>query len=244
MSITTIGQGQVHLLAKPGRTYADIAAKVCVSGLPTPQLIGAEEDTALVRRVMQSGHLAITEFDSWVFFVEGYSRVCEAQLIRKRHASYMIQSGRTEKHGKRQHDYVLPRSLGNHYIEFDGQMWGAEDIIALINRWYDQGVDDGIPEEDLRYLKPQATVWRGLICMNSHALLDWFGVRCCMRAQAEIRDMACKMLAICKRECPSVFADAGPKCKSLGYCPEDKLQHPSCKMLTKSQVMDIIKQAK
>lgn len=239
--IRFVGEGQVYLLASPSRTYADIAAKVCTSGLPTPELIGSPENTELVRRVMASGHLAITEFDSWVFLAEGYSRVCEAQLIRKRHASYMIQSGRTEKHGKRQHDYALPKSLGNHYVEFNGEMWGAEDIIYLIGLWYDQGISAGIPEEDLRYLKPQATSWRGLICMNSHALLDWFNVRCCMRAQAEIRDLACKMLAICKRECPAVFAEAGPKCRSLGYCPEGKLQHETCKMPTKEEALEILK---
>lgn len=250
-NIRFVGEGQVYLLASPSRTYADIAAKVCTSGLPTPELIGSPENTELVRRVMASGHLAVAEFDSWVFLVEGYSRVCEAQLIRKRHASYMIQSGRTEKHGKRQHDYTLPRNIYDHttFVELLTTNMkkvkvelGPADIIKIIDQWYNDGVEEfGLAEEELRYLKPQATSWRGLICMNSHALLDWFGQRCCMRAQAEIRDMANKMRAICKRECPAVFAEAGPKCRSLGYCPEGKLQHKSCKMPTKEEVMEVIK---
>lgn len=249
--IRFVGEGQVYLLASPSRTYADIAAKVCTSGLPTPELIGSPENTELIRRVMNSGHLAITEFDSWVFLVEGYSRVCEAQLIRKRHASYMIQSGRTEKHGKRQHDYVLPSNIYDHttFVELlttNGEKvkieLGPADIINIINQWYSDGVEEfGLAEEDLRYLKPQAATWRGLICMNSHALLDWFNVRCCMRAQAEIRDMACKMLAICKQECPVVFTEAGPKCRMLGYCPEGKLQHETCKMPTKEEALEVLK---
>ena len=56
-------------------------------------------------------------------------------------------------------------------------------------------MEAGLHEEDLRYLKPQATEFKALIGMNAHALLDWFKIRCCKNAQAEIRDMACRIFA-------------------------------------------------
>ena len=100
-------------------------------------------------------------------------------------------------------------------------------------------MEDGIPEEDLRYLKPQATEFKGLIGMNAHALMDWFQVRCCKNAQAEIRDMANKMLALCKEAAPDLFAQAGPNCRVLGYCPENDFQHKDCrdKIPTKQEAL-------
>jgi len=56
--------------------------------------------------------------------------------------------------------------------------------------------------------------------MNARELLHFFKVRCCSRAQWEIRNLAYKMLEICKKNLPTVFEKAGPKCVFLGYCPE------------------------
>jgi thymidylate synthase (FAD) len=58
--------------------------------------------------------------------------------------------------------------------------------------------------------------------MNCRELLHFFEERCCMRAQWEIRELANKMLEICKQQLPIVFANAGSKCIRLGYCPEGK----------------------
>ena len=46
------------------------------------------------------------------------------------------------------------------------------------------------------------------------------GGQSCARAQWEIRNLANKMLEICKEYLPAVFSEAGPKCVVLGYCPE------------------------
>ena len=79
--------------------------------------------------------------------------------------------------------------------------------------------------------------------MNAHALKDFFRVRCCMNAQHEIRDMANKMLKLCKQASPDLFADAGPNCKVLGYCPENDYQNSRCKgkILTKDEAFKILK---
>jgi thymidylate synthase (FAD) len=94
-------------------------------------------------------------------------------------------------------------------------------------------------------LKPQATEFKAIIGMNAHALLDWFSIRCCKRAQDEIRDLANKMLKLCKAAAPDLFINAGPNCKVLGYCPENEMQHKDCrgKVISKAEAMNLLREA-
>lgn len=249
MEIRSVGEGKVVLLAGGGKVFADTAARFCRSEKSLDELAGAPHDKELVRRIVQSGHEAALEFDFFIFGVEGYSRVCETQLVRKRMASYLIKSGRVDKHGKRRFSVVLPKRALDHIalVRLPGfigmtHLYTAEDICDIISQWYDAGVKDGIPEEDLRYLKPQATEFKGVIGMNAHALRDWFKIRLCNRAQAEIRDLARKMFRLCKEAAPELFEGAGPSCEVLGYCPEtEQCQQMKGRMPTKTQAMGALK---
>ena len=232
----------MELIGSPSRCYVDLAARLTRSEFDMEKLIAEEPNAELVRRILESGHLATAEFDLYIFAVSGYSRVCEAQLIRKRMASYMIKSGRVDKHGKRAFDIVLPQNtLDVSFIDSTGRTYSTEDMLELTEMWYSAGVSMGVPEEDLRYMKQQGTEFQGLVAMNAHALMDWFKIRCCKLAQTEIKDMADKMLKLCKQDNPTLFSKAGANCVSLGYCPENKMQHPSCKFKTHNDVLEILK---
>ena len=60
---------------------------------------------------------------------------------------------------------------------------------------------------------------------------------------AEIRDLANKMMHLCKEAAPALFEDAGPSCVSLGYCPENEFQHPSCRIIRKKEALEILRNA-
>jgi thymidylate synthase (FAD) len=47
-------------------------------------------------------------------------------------------------------------------------------------------------------------------------------VRCCNRAQWEIRELAISMLKLVKEIAPNIFNDAGPPCL-IGSCPEGEM---------------------
>lgn len=232
------GHGKVTLIAGGGKIYTDIAARFCRSEKSVEEIIASPYSKEIVESIVSSGHLAATEFDTWIFGVEGYSRVCETQLVRKRIASYLIKSGREELDGKRKFEVCIPRSVENFSTLVKVKDAGKHPVtlqvdsdllLKLISDWYDEGIRQGVPEEDLRFLKPQATMFKAIISMNTHSLIDWFKIRCCKRAQHEIRDMANQMLGICKKHAPDLFAHAGPSCVVYGYCPENERQHPSCR---------------
>lgn len=244
MNMMSVGNGNVVLIKGGEKIYTDVAARFCRSEKDLESIIGTEYDKNLVKNILSSNHLAATEFDYFIFGIEGYSRVTEVQLVRKRIASYLIKSGRVDKHGKRSFDVVLPDSIRNFAAEVEtpyGNMVVDPTIIcSIIEQWYNAGVNAELPEEDLRYMKPQATEFKAIVGMNAHALLDWFKIRCCMNAQAEIRDLAIKMLALCKQSAPDLFEMAGPSCVALGYCPENARQNKNCSVITKDEALKVL----
>lgn len=278
MNLSHVGEGKVYLIAGGGKTYTDIAAKFCRTERDVETLIASPQNKQLIRDIRDSGHSAALEFDDFIFGIQGYARVTEAQLIRKRHASYMIKSGRNELGGKRQFNIVLPSQIRGLQTRInidpakitlfskeeneDGyhtQIWLEDyienlkdydilytydemDILNMIEIWYDNGLEAGYAEEDLRYMKPQGTEFRACIKMNASGLRDWFKIRCCNRAQAEIRHLAREIMRLCKESAPELFEDAGPSCKVLGYCPESE----QCFQLkgivpTKKEALEILK---
>lgn len=243
-----VGQGKVYLIAGGGKIYADIAARFVRSERPVSEIIESPYSPEIIRNIINAGHKAALEFDYFLFGVEGYSRVCETQLVRKRHASYLIKSGRAELGGKRQYSVVLPESMSELRLPVtlpNGVpcRMSAKDLCKMLEDYYDAGRLYGLPEEELRYMKPQATEFRAIIGMNAHALLDFFAVRCCRNAQTEIRDLATKMMKLCKHAAPDIFVNAGPNCAQLGYCPENRMQNKSCKgrIPTKTEALEIIR---
>ncbi|MFZ3102824.1 MAG: FAD-dependent thymidylate synthase [Desulfitobacteriaceae bacterium] len=265
-----VGEGKVELIAGGGKIFTDIAARFIRSERSLEEIVSTPYSRELVLKIVESGHKAAIEFDFFIFGIEGYSRVTEVQLVRKRLASYMIKTGRADKAGKRSFEIVIPKqieetkyqcSLPVNLITLEdgtplenylpvGEVAvhysvDADQIMSIIEGWYEKGIADGLPEEDLRYLKPQATEFKAIIGMNAHALMDWFTVRCCNNAQAEIRDLANKMLKICKKTAPDLFQNAGPNCKVLGYCPENEMQNERCKgkIIIKQKALEILKAA-
>lgn len=260
MKISKVGDGKVVLLSGGGKVFTDIAARFCRSERDLDSIVSSAYDAGIVRNILRSGHLAATEFDYFVFGVEGYSRVTEIQLVRKRLASYLIKSGTAHIGTKRGYNLVLPPSLysnlgitvemtnsDSHYTTepmiFDISL---RQYLDLGEKLYEKLCAIGVYEGDARFIKPQATEFKAIIGMNAHALLDWFRIRCCMNAQAEIRDLAKKMRALCIGAAPDLFAGSGPNCVALGYCPENDRQHPSCvgKVYTKDEALNILRKEK
>lgn len=287
MNKTYVGEGKVVLIAGGGKTYADIAANFCRTEKDLDGIIADEDTAKILRHLVKSGHKAALEFDDFIFGVEGYARVTEVQLVRKRHASYNIKSGRGNKNGNRSFDMVIPKQIENFdanclldinkaSVKFSNDVnsdsdsgiimplaeivnsyfpasenrvsrltydFNSDSILDIIENWYNYGVSEGFKEEELRYLKPQATEFKACIKMNAAGLRDWFQIRLCNRAQTEIRDLALKMYNLVNTATPALFSDAGPSCKMLGYCPEveqcDQCKH---KIPTKVEALKILKE--
>jgi len=204
---------------EPERTVA-MAARLCYSAVGAEQLLEKMSDEVigkLVDKIITVGHLSTFEHVSFTFAVEGVSRVLTHQLVRHRLASYSQQSQRYVK----EHDfeYITPPSIAANPV-------AASKFRALmdtVQAAYDELTALGVHQEDARYCLANATETKIVVTMNARELLHFFELRCCNRAQWEIRALAERMLAEVRAVSPQLFAKAGPTCVTSAYCDEGEL---------------------
>lgn len=183
-------------------------------------------------------HVAVT------FAIEGISRVTSHQLVRHRIASFSQQSQRYVDVHKTWDNVVIPDSVQD-VIDAEDELTDCIDQEPMLKaiKVYEHAlqclIDEldkhKIPSEDIRYFIPQGTKTNLVVTMNVRELMHFLGLRCCTRAQWEIRQVADSMLQICRAIDPELFAKAGPQCVQLGYCPE----HKSCGRYKKMTVNKI-----
>ena len=204
---------------EPERTVA-MAARLCYSAAGAEELserLSDEQVQKMVKKMVKLGHGSTLEHASFTFGIEGVSRVLTHQLVRHRIASYDQQSQRyVAAHG---FQYITPPSIAENpqaKARFDR-------VIADIRAAYDELKEMGVPQEDARYVLANATETKILVTMNARTLMHFFNLRCCYRAQWEIREMAYKMLEEVKQVAPTLFHNAGASCVNTGRCPEGEM---------------------
>ena len=203
---------------EPERVVA-MAARLCYSAAGAEELaerLSEEKVREMVRKMVKIGHGSTLEHASFTFGIEGVSRVLTHQLVRHRIASYDQQSQRyVAAHG---FQYITPPTIA----ERPEAKAKYEALMETIRGVYDELTEMGVPKEDARYVLANATETKILVTMNARSLMHFFNLRCCNRAQWEIREMAHRMLELAKPTAPFVFMDAGAPC-IRGNCPEGKM---------------------
>ena len=208
---------RVKLIAYTQNAEAVCAAagKSCYSEKSSMELVEAPNPEKVLSKIVGMGHHSVIEHAVFTFSVEGVSRSLTHQLVRHRVASFSQQSQRYVNMDKP--TYVIPKT-----VEADQELKAEfEKTMDEIWKSYNKLVEK-IPPEDARYVLPNACTTNITITMNARELLHLFTLRCCNRAQWEIRDLADEMLRQCKEVYPVIFKNAGPPCVR-GPCPEGKL---------------------
>lgn len=203
----------------PERAVAT-AARLCYAPVGAAELMETmppERVKSVLSTIMKSGHFSTLEHVSYTFAVDGVSRALTHQLVRHRLASFNQQSQRYVKFS----DGV--ETVKPHTVEENEEASRVfDEAIEAVIEGYQKLLDMGIPAEDARYLLPNAAETKIVITMNIRELLHFFSLRCCNRAQWEIREMAHEMLELVRPTAPYIFMDAGAPC-IRGNCPEGKM---------------------
>ena len=215
---------------QPQRVVA-MAARLCYSPIGAEQLAETMTDQQvenLVKKIIELGHTSTLDHVSFTFAVEGVSRVLTHQLVRHRIASYSQQSQRYVS----EHDfeYIIPKTVAAN----PQALAKFETLMQNVRQTYDELVALGVDKEDARYSLTNATETKIVITMNARALQNFFRLRCCRRAQWEIREMARLMLLEVKKVAPLLFAKSGPACVAEGFCTEGAM---SCGKMKEMQAL-------
>ncbi len=197
-----------------------------------------EKAGEFVRGLIEMGHMGALEHWYTTFAVEGYSRISSQQNDRHRlikmfkehgvvymndpeqgspDTSQLQQSQRYVKEDNFR--YITPPSFARQ-PEFLEKFERLQEEVLNLQR---EGLALGLPAEDVRFALTNATETRFVITTNARQLRHMFNLRCCTRAQWEIRRMFTELLHEYKRIAPNIFYRAGASCDDLGYCPEGKM---------------------
>jgi thymidylate synthase (FAD) len=235
---------------EPERVIA-AAAKLCYSSVGVDEILekmSPESCEKFINMLMSLGHESPVEHVTFTFAVEGVSRSLLAQLTRHRIASYSVQSQRYV--GKENFEYILPpeiaaipeaKELFIKAMENDRETYKRLNEI-LTQKHKEDMINEGKDEktaskdaakkaqEDARYVLSNACDTKIVMTMNVRSLYNFFTLRCCTRAQWEIRELATKMLAEVKKVSPILFENAGPSCVK-GACKEGAMSCGKAKQI-------------
>lgn len=193
MKVTLIQQTE-----NPIETIAKIAS-ICYDSDPKDQM-------GLVKHLYKNGHHSVFEHIYFTFKIEGISRACSHQLVRHRQASYTQRSQRyCSEDG---FGYVVPPKVSNEMGEASRAYFEA---IEQIKQGYKKLTSLGIPNEDARFLLPNACETELYMSCNLRELMHIANERLCSRAQWEIRELVRQMVDLVDPELKFMLV---PKCQS------------------------------
>lgn len=219
------------------------AAKLCYSKSSITDLMDGLSDekvAAFLDKLSGLGHASPLEHASFTFGIEGVSRSFLAQMTRHRIASFSVQSQRYVDMSEA--DMVIPpaiaqdgeaseafsQAIKSAKYAYDHLHHVLEDIHTYELMLGDSKLTEKqardkaskMANEDARFVLPEACQTRMLVTMNARELNNFFKLRCCTRAQWEIRQVAEEMLKLVypiappclKMQAPAVWqARAVPK---------------------------------
>ena len=219
------------------------AAKTCYSSDAPDSILDDltdEKTSKFIEMLMGLGHTSTIEHASFTFSIEGVSRSLLAQLTRHRIASFSVRSQRYVS--EKGFEFVIPPAILNNEAAKEIYIKAMKDDVDTYNKLADalfedifkEMIADGVDEkkakgdatkraiEDARYVLPNACLTNLVATFNARSLYNFFELRCCERAQWEIRELAFEMFKLVCKVAPSLFKGAGPSCV-YGSCSEGKM---------------------
>ena len=176
----------------PIETISKIAS-ICYDSNPKNPL-------GLVKHLYKNGHHSVFEHIYFTFKIEGISRACSHQLVRHRMCSFTQRSQRyCSEDG---FGFITPPTIDEDLLRVD--MYKIKD-------WYKDYQKCGAPNEDARYILPNACCTDLYLSCNLRELIHIANERLCTRAQWEIRELVKQMVSLVEPELQFMLV---PKCKS------------------------------
>lgn len=214
----------------PVKTVA-LAARLCYSDKKATELsqnMTSEQIDKLVKKLREMGHESPVEHVSFTFAIQGVSRTLSHQLVRHRIASYSQKSQRYVS--ETTFEYVIPPSIAGD----ERALEEYNQLMEQIRQTY-KSLAEKVHREDARYILPNACETNLVATFNARSLYNFFKLRCCSRAQWEIRELAKKMLAEVRSAAGILFENAGAQCDIDGTCPEGDMSCGRYKKLLKQE---------
>lgn len=197
------------------------AARLCyrdVSAINIRDGLSAEDVEHLLELVLSSGHLSVVEHISFTFAIDGISRVLSHQLVR--HRVGIAFSQQSQRYATvREAGHVTPRTVQQMPMlaeEFESLVAASVDL-------YGRLLDAGVPNEDARFVLPQAIATRLVMTVNMREMMHIYSIDACLRSQWEMRQLMVRIKREVRSVSPRLAGELKIKCFAQGYCDEARM---------------------
>lgn len=218
-------KGGVELVSKSAR----------VSGVPD-----SLSDREIVRMIVNNDYSSALEHISFSFDISEISVALSRELLEHRISSHTARSTRYNE--ERDFKYYLPEELAA--TKNKRALKVFKDAMESANRSFKALRSEGFSREAARYVLPMSLHTNYILTINARSLINFLGLRLCVRASPEIRELAKKIHRIVVELYPEIFENINCRAWNLGACPEnevrDKISCPWKKRIpTKKEILSV-----
>lgn len=199
---------------------AEFAGRLCYQSWERPNPATVTNEGYLFNIINQQ-HFSVLEHASFSFYVDGVSRSLLAEITRHRHLSFSVLSQRYVDESDA--EFVIPPAVVSHqaYLESTdivlGSVLGAARAAykSLVSQLLAAGLSRKAAREAARSVLPNATETKFIVTGNVRAWRDVIAKRLSPGADAEIRQLAQRLLDLLRQYAPHCVQD-------MGVQPDDK----------------------
>jgi len=196
-------EGGIELVAQSAR----------VSGVP-----GGMSDEEIVRMIVENDYSSALEHISFTFNLSGISVALSRELLEHRIASHTARSTRYQE--EEDFGYYIPTEI----LKNKRALENYKKAMRELSKTYVELRDMGISRESRRYVLPMAVHTNYVWTVNARSLINFLGLRLCVRASPEIRELAKKIRDIVVKIYPEIFESVECRGKIMSVCPENEVR--------------------
>ncbi|WP_448857709.1 FAD-dependent thymidylate synthase [Corynebacterium propinquum] len=190
---------------------SEFAGRACYQSFHKPNP-ATEECRDYIRNIIEQGHESVLEHGSVSFYITGVSRSFTHELIRHRHLSFSQQSQRFVDESESR--FVIPPALAE-LPQNSPVIFAMEQAVLTAQNAYDdivtelqeQGLSRKQAREAARAVLPNCQETRIVVTGNHRAWREFLWKRLAPGADAEIREVATKLLSELYVVAPSMYED-------------------------------------
>ena len=191
-----------------------VAQSARVSGVPPGM-----KDADIVRMIVENDYTSAIEHISFTFDISEMSIAASREFLEHRISSH---TGRSTRYNEESgFNYFIPSEIEKNpkaLKEFKVAMEAANSAYLKLKEM-------GIKREGRRYVLPMAMHCRYLWTVNARSLINFLGLRLCVRAAPELRELTRRLHGIVVKIYPEIFEGVDCRGRIMGVCPENKVRN-------------------
>ena len=197
---------------------ASVAIAASITMHRDPDYVPKPVSSSFCKRIIDAGHMSITEHVQMTFMCENISRSLLAQITRQRTAHPTSGSQHYQEYSN--YPMMVSPKLFN---EKDISELYIDDAFDACIHSYKTQIDNGVPKEEARQVLPNACGVNYLWTIDASNLFKFLTTRLCNRNVLEMRIFAERIKEQACAYFPEMFEHAFPTCISSSFCKEKDL---------------------